>query len=624
MNVRFIGDSDFLVGLTDLQAQLRFTLDEKGLPFTAIKTEERVLRVKSDGQSASVTYYDKASFFHAFSLGLQTLAEGGGEKTVRPLMRDMGSMQNCSRSACLKTSAVKELIRQHAIMGYNFLELYTETSYEIDGEPYFGYQAPRYTHAEIKEMVAYSKHYGVEIVPCIQTLAHLSELFGWGAYGAMHDVRDTVLVDHPKTYDLIEKMIKTVAECFDTNRINLGMDEAYFMGTGRYNWFIDESKPDVSMLFIRHLKRVLAIADKYGFTRPAIWFDNLFGINYKGYIDPPVWLWKDFKQEIRENFPKVQMIFWNYVIQDTYDFERFVGYIRQLSEDVSFASMAHGYTSFAPENGTSRRLVDCAREGCKKCDITEFLVTWWGTRIPPFTLLPALYAFAEGMTESEGVDMEARCKFLFGYTYTEFCKLDLPNLVGGEQSEMKVAEGNNLSFYALANEPLMGMLDRHVPDGAEEEFARVAKELDALSKVDSPYSYLFAFERELCDTLSVRAELGKKIKRAYDQKDLATLGELAKGLPSIADRLRAFHKTYRSYFLSYNKSHGVEFWDNAFGAISYRLEVVKTLLEDYIAGKIATIDELDAERLPISAAKDGKVISWRDWNSAAKACIGNP
>ena len=89
------------------------------------------------------------------------------------------------------------------------------------------------------------------------------------------------------------------------------------MGFGRYHWFIDDSGPDRSLLFIRHLKRVIALAEKYGFTKPAVWFDNLFEINYKGYITPPVWLWRDFSREIRESFPKVRLIFWNYVIRDT-------------------------------------------------------------------------------------------------------------------------------------------------------------------------------------------------------------------------------------------------------------------------------------------------------------------
>ncbi len=615
--ISFVGNSEFLEGLSALQTQLGFVLDEGGARVEATQTAAAEITVESDGEDVKITYFDKASLYRAFSLGLQALAAGGKRQMrVKPTVKNMGSMQNCSTTV-IAVETVKELVRQHALMGYNYLQLYTETTYEIEGEPYFGYQKGRYTAEELKELVAYGKIFGVELVPCIQTLAHLSDLFKWGAYGAIHDVRDTLLVDHDRTYDLIEKMLKTLSECFDTARINLGMDEGYFMGTGRYNWFMDGSKPDVSMLFIKHLKRVLTLAEKYGFTKPSIWFDNLFGINYKGYIDPPVWLWSDFSKEIRENFPKVQMIYWNYVIRDLFDFKRQIGYIRQLSPDVSFASMAHGYTSFAPETATSEKLVDTAREGCLSCGIDEFMVTWWGSKITPFALLPALYSFAEGMAVGEGVDKEARCKLLFGYDYQEFRRLDAPNLVGGEQSGLKVAEGNNLPFYALANDPLCRILDRHIPDGAEKEFAELAKELETLAKKESPYAYIFDFESTLCKTLSVRAELGKKLKAAYDEGDRIALKGLSEEIPKIAAQIRAFHKAYRKYFLSYAKSQGVEYWDNALGGSAYRLETVKEILDSYLAGETDRIPELEQTALPISAAKDGKVIGFGAWNAAA-------
>ena len=39
------------------------------------------------------------------------------------------------------------------------------------------------------------------------------------------------------------------------------MDEAYRIGTGRYRWFVNEELVDTVELFIRHLKKVLAMAE---------------------------------------------------------------------------------------------------------------------------------------------------------------------------------------------------------------------------------------------------------------------------------------------------------------------------------------------------------------------------
>ncbi|MCI8459504.1 MAG: beta-N-acetylhexosaminidase, partial [Clostridia bacterium] len=67
-----------------------------------------------------------------------------------------GAMIDCSRNAVLNISAVKRLIDGLAKMGYNTLELYTEDTFEVEGEPYFGYLRGRYSGAEIKEIDAYA------------------------------------------------------------------------------------------------------------------------------------------------------------------------------------------------------------------------------------------------------------------------------------------------------------------------------------------------------------------------------------------------------------------------------------------------------------------------------------
>lgn len=58
--------------------------------------------------------------------------------------KHFGVMIDSSRNAVLKVSAVKKLIDSLQKMGYNTLELYTEDTFEVEGEPYFGYLRGRY------------------------------------------------------------------------------------------------------------------------------------------------------------------------------------------------------------------------------------------------------------------------------------------------------------------------------------------------------------------------------------------------------------------------------------------------------------------------------------------------
>ena len=88
-------------------------------------------------------------------------------------------MLDCSRNAVFTVEKVKFVIRTLAKMGMNVLMLYTEDTYEVPGELYFGSYRGRYTKAEIQEMDAYASMFGIELVPCIQTLAHLHNALKW-------------------------------------------------------------------------------------------------------------------------------------------------------------------------------------------------------------------------------------------------------------------------------------------------------------------------------------------------------------------------------------------------------------------------------------------------------------
>ncbi|MBQ9756488.1 MAG: family 20 glycosylhydrolase, partial [Clostridia bacterium] len=144
----------------------------------------------------------------------------------------LGIMLDCSRNAVMSVPALKGFIELIAKMGYNRLLLYTEDTYEIKGEPLFGYMRGRYTAEEIKEIDGFCISHGVELLPCIQTLAHLNQIFSWSKYSKINDLNDILLVDEEQTYELIDKMFATCRENFTCRKIHVGMDEAHKLGLG--------------------------------------------------------------------------------------------------------------------------------------------------------------------------------------------------------------------------------------------------------------------------------------------------------------------------------------------------------------------------------------------------------
>ena len=101
----------------------------------------------------SVTYQKDSQLARA-----ALLAKAYGDEDFKivdkRILNDLCFMIDCSRNAVLKVETVKKLIRNLSMLGYNCMMLYTEDTYEVEGEPVFGYLRGRFTQAEMKEIDA--------------------------------------------------------------------------------------------------------------------------------------------------------------------------------------------------------------------------------------------------------------------------------------------------------------------------------------------------------------------------------------------------------------------------------------------------------------------------------------
>ena len=90
-----------------------------------------------------------------------------------------GVMLDAAKYAVMKPEQVKKFAKTIKSFGYNMIELYVEDTYQVDGEPYFGYMRGGYTKEQLKDIVSYCNGIGVEVIPCMQTLAHLKTIFNY-------------------------------------------------------------------------------------------------------------------------------------------------------------------------------------------------------------------------------------------------------------------------------------------------------------------------------------------------------------------------------------------------------------------------------------------------------------
>ena len=187
--------------------------------------------------------------------------------------KTFGTMLDCSRNAVMTVESVKRWIDLTAKLGCNTLHLYMEDTYEVDGQPYFGHLRGRYSKAELKQIDAYAAAHGMQVIPCIQTLAHVNALFHWPVYREIHDAADILLTGDERTYALVDGMFRTLRECLRTNIVNIGMDEADLLGLGKYLTL--HGYRDRFSILMEHLRRVSEMAKKYGFEL-LMWGDMFF------------------------------------------------------------------------------------------------------------------------------------------------------------------------------------------------------------------------------------------------------------------------------------------------------------------------------------------------------------
>ncbi|MCL2751842.1 MAG: beta-N-acetylhexosaminidase, partial [Firmicutes bacterium] len=501
----------------------------------------------------------------------------------------LGIMADCSRNAVLKPDSVKKLIRLMAAMGYNTLQLYTEDTYEVNNEPYFGYFRGRYTKQEIKEIDAYAKQHGVELIPCIQTLAHLNAIMKWYGY-AIRDIDDILLVGEERTYELIEHMFSTLAECFSSRKVNIGMDEAHMLGLGRY--LEKHGFKDRFEIMTSHLDRVAAIADKYGF-RCMMWSDMFFRLASGGdyYNDGG-----NISEEIIRKIPKnVSLIYWDYYSTDESKYNDMIIAHKRLKDEIIFAGGAWSWLGFTPHNALSMDRTEKALSACKKNGVKDVFITVWGDNggeCSVFKLLPAL-AFAAGIAQGKSAaQIKSGFKKLVGIFFDDFMLLD-----NADRLQEAECDEANPSKYLLYNDCFMGINDCTLA-GGEAEYYREAAEALKKCERNKDFGHLFKSQRLLCETLALKCDLGVLTRALYEKKDKKGIAELVttKYRPLIK-KLKEFYNVFLAYWETDYKPHGFDIQDIRLGGLITRVTHCAAKLSAFAAGKIDGIEELDEKTL---------------------------
>lgn len=495
--------------------------------------------------------------------------------------RILCAMVDLSRDGVMRVQTLKRYAELIKKAGYNALGLYIEDVYEIDGEPYFGHLRGRYSQNELKEINDFCKSIGITAIPYIQTLAHLEGIFKWHAYDDIKDIANIMLVGEDRTYELIDKMFSTLRRCFDTDQVNIGMDEAPMMGRGKY---LDKHgyPENAQDLLFDHLTKVSEIAAKYGF-KPTMWSDLIVHMTEKGNC-----------RKVPEN---VTLCYWDYYHYTKKHYDDKFNLHSKLTDNVAFAGGAWCWAGFAPMNKNSFATMKYAMQCCHERNINNVTITVWGDdgrECSCFSVLPALFYCAEKyLYQTKDSDIKKKFESVFGIKYDTFLLLDLPN-------EIKDREKcNNPSRWGFFNDPFVGKFDYHIDIGDGMPYKSHALKLKRAAKNAGEFGYLFENLFRLCKVMELKYDLGVRTRKAYLDNDREELQNIANNVyPELIKRLKAFTAGFRKLWLKENKPFGIELHELRLGGLLLRLESCREILLSYLNGEIDKIDELDAPVLP--------------------------
>jgi hypothetical protein len=223
--------------------------------------------------------------------GVQTLRQIAGQSGSRlpcltindwPDFKDRGVYYDVCRGRVPKLERLFELADHLARYKINHLQLYIEHTFAFRAHPKIGTGASPLTAEDILDLDAYCAEIGIELVPSLATLGHMSTVLKWPEYHHLaedwgvcryvsegedpyaHHARRcwSLSPANPKIYDFLDSLFAEFLPLFRSKRFNICCDETYDLGMGQTSALCKRKGRGV--VYLDHIKKVRLLSKKYG------------------------------------------------------------------------------------------------------------------------------------------------------------------------------------------------------------------------------------------------------------------------------------------------------------------------------------------------------------------------
>ena len=587
--------------LSELREDLGIELGEAGIDVTCVPGDE--LAVESDGKSVTLTWAAPIQFYRAVSLIPLPLTACSIREKAR--FQSSGIMFDCSRNAVLKPQALRFFFRKMALMGLNLGMMYTEDTYEVPGQPFFGYKRGRYTYDELKALDDYASLFGIELCPCIQTLGHLKRILHWPAYHHLRDNDEVLLADLDETYELLDQMIHAATAPYRSKRIHLGMDEAYGVGLGahlaRYGY------EDPHSVIGRHLSRVLGICDKYG-LHAMMWSDMYFHLDGRNYHSPGL---PSEKAKAAVD-PRITLMYWDYYQPKEEAYADALHKHAQFPAPTVFAGGIWTWIGPAPDYPTTLQNTVSGLTACAKANIPLALATAWGDNGGECNLTAALLGlqlygeltFRPDYDEDELARRFRRCCHADAQAFLD---LSLLNYMPGMKDNP--SDPVNACKFMLYQDPLIQLFEADTAGYAmAEHFGSLVTRYARYALENPDYALLFDFYTALANALALKCVWHEQAGDAVRSRNREQAAALADGIGATVEALDTLRVVWRRLWESTNKPNGFEIIEVRMGGIAARMSTAGEKMRAFALGQVDTIPELEEQALITKRRPNGSII----------------
>lgn len=598
----------FTPGVEIMNKRLQLEDALAGIPIRTQQTGDNHLVVHFNGTSGSISYPTQAAFFR----GLTALHHAVKQHALLDLneaveFKEAGLMMDMSRNAALTAAGVKDMLALSAQLGLNSALLYMEDVYEVPAYPYWGYQRGRLTQKELKEIDDYGAALGIEVIPCIQTLAHLINPMKWPF---MHDIRDTtgiLLVDEPKTYDFLRTIIQAAMAPFRTKKVHIGMDEAHELGRGVYqdrHGLVDRTE-----IMLHHVRKVTAITKELG-LHPIMWSDMWFEAAGYGYYDPKV----QFSQTLKDQIPDVDLMYWDYYHADQDIYDKLIAKHQELGRPVSLAVGCWTWNGIAPNYGKALTTMNAGMAAAKQAHLQTVYATMWGDdggETPFASAILAIQNFAEqvyhpAVSDTELADAFTRYQEKQAADYLTLNEFDqLPDFTPGNPD---AANPSKILLYEDLLSPLYGANMQHTDLlGHYRQLTQKLVVISAQKLADPQAQNVFAFYTQLARVLVLKLTLMQAIREAYTTDNREEMSEAMSALTDLHSAISQLRDAHRACWFDLDSPFGWEVMDVRYGGLLSRIDTVQWRLQQWIDVRVDTLAELDEPQLPMGEVTKNSV-----------------